>query len=77
MGSKQGGAALMSGRFLVNAGDLIYDHEDKSYGLIIETKKIKNVAVPFDYLKILYPSGIDRIEIPEGDDSIEVIDDTK
>ena len=61
----------------MKVGELIYDHEEKSYGLIIETKKIKNGGLAFDYLKIIYPRGIDRIEIPEGDDSIEVIDDTK
>lgn len=61
----------------MKVGDLIYDHEYKSYGLIIETKKMKNVAVPFDYLKILYPRGVDRIEIPEGDDSIEVLNESK
>ena len=61
------------GRSSLKSGNLIYDHEYESYGLIIETKKIKNVAATFDHIKILYPRGVDIIEIPEDDMSIEVL----
>ena len=64
---------LRDGRFLVKAGDLIYDHEEKVYGLVIEARKLKNVASIFDSLKVLYPRGVDIIEIPEDDMSIEVL----
>lgn len=57
----------------MKAGNLIYDHEEKVHGLVIEARKLKNIAGIFDSLKVLYPSGFDRFEIPEGDDSIEVI----
>jgi len=59
----------------VKAGDLIYDHEEKVYGLVIEARKLKNVYAIFDSLKVLYPSGLDRIEIQEDclSETIEVI----
>lgn len=64
---------LRDGRFLVKAGNLIYDHEEKVYGLVIEARKLKNVCAIFDSLKVFYPSGLDTIEIQEDDESIEVI----
>ncbi len=61
----------------MNAGDLIYDHDLESFGIVLQMKELQNYACTFEWAKVLYPWGVDEIEVQKDDLDIEVIRESR
>ncbi len=57
----------------MKVGDLIYDHDLKSFGVVLQMKELQNYACTFEWVEVLYPWGVDTIEVQKDDLDIEVI----
>ena len=61
----------------MKCGDLIYDHEFEAYGLVLEAEELQNYSATFEWASVLYPWGVDSIEVQKDDIDIEVIRESR
>lgn len=60
----------------MKVGDLIYDHEFQVYGLILKHLGTEYRS-KYEWVEILYPWGVDTIEVLRDNLDIEVIRESR
>ena len=61
----------------MKVGDLIYDHDLRSFGVVLQMKELQTCAVPLEWAKVLYFWGVEEWSVQKGDMSVEVIRESR
>ena len=61
----------------MKCGDLIYDHEFEAYGIVLKSGELQNISETFEWAEVLYPWGVDEIQVQKDGLDIEVIRESR